>query len=57
VQPDYYCVKHEILSKEEDIWIHYMSHELVGLTEDELKKNYVSAYEDLDPIFKELFKP
>lgn len=40
VQPDFYCRKHQISSPDDDVWIHYMSHELVGLTEDELRVNY-----------------
>ena len=40
ITPDYYCRKHEIGSEEDDLWIHYMSHELVGLTEDELDEKY-----------------
>ncbi len=34
---------------EEDIWIHYMSHELVGLTGDELESNYYAQ----DPSLRE----
>jgi len=40
IQPDYWCRKHEASVNDESSWIHYMSHELVGLTEDELKANY-----------------
>ncbi len=40
VQPYYYCRKHTIPSPEEDIWIHYSSHELVGLSADELETQY-----------------
>lgn len=39
-QPDYFCRKHEIKDKDDDRWIHYMSHELVGLTSEELEKHY-----------------
>ena len=39
-EPDYYCKKHVINSPEEDIWIHYMSHELVGLKKEELEDKY-----------------
>ena len=49
--PDYYCVKHIIENKENDIWIHYLSHELQGLTADELKQYYFSE----DPELKEIF--
>jgi hypoxanthine phosphoribosyltransferase len=43
VQPDYYCRKHELSLKDEPRWIHYMSHELVGLTDDELEQHYYSV--------------
>ena len=49
VVPDYYCQKHVIDAPENDLWIHYMSHELVGLKADELEKKY---YID-DPELKE----
>jgi len=49
IHPDYYCRKHVINSAEEDIWIHYMSHELQGLTKEELSEHY---YKD-DPELKE----
>jgi len=40
IQPDYWCRKHETSIHDESSWIHYMSHELVGLTKDELRENY-----------------
>jgi uncharacterized protein len=40
VHPDYYCRKHIIERPEDDNWIHYMSHELVGLTDEEIGANY-----------------
>jgi hypoxanthine phosphoribosyltransferase len=40
IQPDYWCRKHELSVKDEDIWIHYLSHELVGLSREELEENY-----------------
>ena len=40
IQPDYYCRKHVIESPEDDTWIHYMSHEFVGLEMDEIEANY-----------------
>jgi hypothetical protein len=39
-QPDYWCRKHDLSINDEEIWIHYMSHELVGLKPDELEENY-----------------
>lgn len=39
-QPDYWCCKHEMSIHDEDMWIHYMSHELVGLKKEELEEYY-----------------
>ncbi|MDR2433397.1 MAG: phosphoribosyltransferase [Treponema sp.] len=50
IQPDYWCRKHEISIYDESYWIHYMSHELVGLSEKELEKNYYV----LDPELREV---
>jgi hypothetical protein len=46
-QPDYWCRKHEASVHDESIWIHYMSHELIGLTSEELEKNYYSRDPEL----------
>ena len=43
VQPDYWCRFHDLASPDDDFWIHYLSHELVGLTEDEKKKHYAGV--------------
>jgi hypoxanthine phosphoribosyltransferase len=40
VQPDYWCRRHELSLQDEDYWIHYMSHELVGLSREELEAHY-----------------
>lgn len=40
IHPDYWCRKHEVTTPEEDTWIHYLSHELVGLTADEAIERY-----------------
>ena len=47
VQPDYYCRKHVIHDENDDVWIHYMSHELVGLTKDELDAHYPEVSEEI----------
>jgi len=47
IQPDYWCRKHDISIHDEDYWIHYMSHELMGLTQKELEENYYSRDPDL----------
>lgn len=53
IQPDYYCRKFEITKPEENRWIHYLSHELVGLTKEELEENYYKN----DPELKEILGP
>jgi hypoxanthine phosphoribosyltransferase len=40
VQPDLWCRRHELNAPEDDFWIHYLSHELVGLTDEEKRKYY-----------------
>ncbi len=50
IQPDYYCRKFEINSPEENRWIHYMSHELVGLSKEELEKYYYKDESELRNI-------
>ncbi|MDR3021029.1 MAG: phosphoribosyltransferase [Treponema sp.] len=40
IQPDYWCRKHEMSINDKPSWIHYMSHELVGLTKNELEESY-----------------
>ena len=49
-QPDYWCRRHEIKSPDDDLWIHYMSHELVGLSEAELEEHYYSKDESLRDV-------
>jgi hypoxanthine phosphoribosyltransferase len=50
IQPDYYCRLHEIREPEEDGWIHYLSHELVGLTKEELEAQYYSRDRELQDV-------
>ena len=52
IHPDYFCNKHVINKPEDDLWIHYMSHELQGLSSEELSQHY---YKD-DPELKEALK-
>ena len=51
IYPDYYCVKHIIENKEDDLWIHYLSHELQELTPEELEEYYYSGDKELKDIF------
>lgn len=52
IQPDYYCRKHEIQNAEDDMWIHYLSHELVGLDPQEIDGHYM--HEDVQKILHSL---
>jgi hypoxanthine phosphoribosyltransferase len=52
IQPDYWCRKHELSVKDEDVWIHYMSHELVGLSADELEQYYYTQDSHLREALK-----
>lgn len=53
IQPDYWARKLEITKPDEDRWIHYMSHELVGLTNEELEQHYYSV----DPELRDILGP
>lgn len=48
-QPDYWCRKQEMSLHDEDSWIHYMSHELVGLTGEQIEEYYYKR----DPSLRE----
>lgn len=50
VQPDYWCRRHDLSLADEDRWVHYLSHELVGLTKAELEEHY---YRD-DPELRDI---
>ncbi len=41
IVPDYYCRLWDIYEPKDDLWIHYLSHELVGLTMEEIERNYL----------------
>ena len=53
-QPDYWCRKHEMSIHDESIWIHYMSHELVGLTKKELEEHYYELNPELRKVMSTL---
>jgi hypoxanthine phosphoribosyltransferase len=52
IQPDYWCRRHDLSVKDEELWIHYMSHELVGLSGDELEQYYYTQ----DSLLREALK-
>ena len=50
IQPDYFCREYQIEKPEDDVWIHYMSHELVGLSDSEWETHYLKD----DPTLEEI---
>ncbi|MDR0878877.1 MAG: phosphoribosyltransferase [Treponema sp.] len=56
IQPDYWCRKHELSVNDDDYWIHYMSHELVGLSEKELEENYYAQDPELREVLEVIYK-
>jgi len=46
IAPDYYCRRHDVPTRAQDPWIHYLSHELIGLTPEERSQWYVKG----DPL-------
>ncbi|MDR2709702.1 MAG: phosphoribosyltransferase [Elusimicrobiota bacterium] len=51
IQPDYWSRRHDLSIHQEPTWIHYLSHELVGLTTREIEKYYYSQDDALrDPM-------
>jgi hypoxanthine phosphoribosyltransferase len=50
VQPDYWCRKMELSVKDEARWIHYLSHELIGLSKAEIEEHYYSKDAGLSPL-------
>lgn len=54
IKPDYWCRKFDISKPEEDRWIHYCSHELVGLTKEELEEHYYKEDPELRAVLDEV---
>jgi len=48
IQPDYYCRKHVMTDESQETWIHYLCHEFVGLTKEEIDNCYT------DPEVREI---
>lgn len=53
IHPDYFCRRHDIRDPEKDNWIHYLSHELVALSEVEVEEQYGSD-PDVVAILKDM---
>ncbi len=56
IQPDFYCRKHRIESQQDEEWIHYVSHELIGLTKEEIFRLY-NTDEEVQNILLDLLHP
>jgi len=52
IQPDYWCRKHEVSINDESMWIHYLSHELQGLSEEEISQYYSSQDPDVGKVLR-----
>jgi len=50
VQPDYWSRRHDLSLKDEDMWIHYSSHELIGLSRQELEEHYYAEDPELRDV-------
>jgi hypoxanthine phosphoribosyltransferase len=57
VQPDYWCRRHDLSLHDEDCWIHYLSHELVGLAPSELEEYYYRRDGELKDVLSILEQP
>ncbi len=55
IHPDYWCRKFVVDNPADNPWINYNSHELVGLTPEELEKNFYAPYPDLRPVLEPIF--
>ena len=56
IRPDYWCRKFDIDSPDKNNWINYCSHEMVGLTKEELEEHYYKPYPELREVLSEIFK-
>ena len=56
IQADYWCRKHVLTSTDEPYWIHYSSHELIGLSPQELEEHYYKEDPELREVLQILHK-
>lgn len=52
VHPDYWCRSMKADTAENDRWIHYLSHELEGLTRREIEHRYLAEDPELAEVFE-----
>lgn len=43
IAPDFYCRRHDMATRADDPWIHYLSHELIGLSPEERRHWYIKG--------------
>ena len=48
--PDFFCRKHILQDRAHDLWIHYLSHELVGLSPQERQTHYIKDNPDMAEV-------
>ncbi len=51
IQPDYYCCRYDIKTPEDQVWIHYESHELLGMSREEQQLHYLNSSPELKEVF------
>ena len=56
IQPDYWCRKHELAKGDDSLWIHYSSHELIGLSQEELEEHYYKQDPELRDVLQIIHK-
>lgn len=54
IQPDYYCRKHVLNSPEDEVWIHYLYHEIECLSKDEVDMIFKNDKDAKKIIYKVL---
>ena len=52
IQPDYWCRRQDLSVNDEGTWIHYMSHELVGLSQAEIMDHYYKQDPELKKVMQ-----
>ncbi len=55
IQPDYWSRKFDIDNPDQNNWINYCSHEMVGLTQEELEEHYYKPYPELRTALERIF--
>jgi uncharacterized protein len=56
VVPDFFCRKIAIATPEDDVWIHYNSHEMVGLSSQEIRDNYEKEDPEVGRILRRILQ-